>query len=801
MRRQVLLSILCLFTISSFAQRSVTQSWYVDGYSEQIAREYIDGNAYLLPIEGIWQSSDGYNYAIEKDVDDKGCRITNQFRMIVLESSFDGWSIGQIKGFIQFGSVDNIYSMKYYTRMANCSNTSTQQVILVQESPILLSFNRVDGGKIALYKLYPQVSAEEIEDGISPEEDDKQWSGSGIAISDKHIVTNYHVVDGAKTLIITGLNGNTNRNYEVEVVAADKFNDLAILHVNDNTFKGFPPFKYGFSTETKDIGTEVFVFGYPLITTMGEDIKLTNGIISAKTGFQGDVALYQISAPIQPGNSGGPLFDDDGDLIGIVNAKHTGAENVGYAIKLLYLKNLIESADLRISLASTNSIRSLSLKEKVKAISPMVVMIKANVSKGENRTKSAHTANGVNTSPQQIAKAEELYRKAYEAAQKADYLVAYNYIKQCNELYPNNASMLLEGVIEIYAQKYDEAIVAFEYCIENNYNIEYAAEELGGLYEQKGEYEKAVSYYTKCINSNGRNLKALFRRGFCKGQMNNRAEAFKDYKQVIKYDGLVEDNYANRYYIATSYNNIAYGYMCLGFVDARVNDNIMKALEKLKLYSFMWNTNGEYAYRVGEYERCISSMNNAIAISKANKETDRANSYLYRGLAYLKQGDVLHAYLDLEKAAELSDSVAQVEIKKIDVSTLDFSEEQESKMIKRPTCKNNKSNNYTIVLDAIEQTDECTILYFSSEIKNLNSPQRYGIDANTYIRDTKTGIKYPLIATENCAILQLNGYGSTYKDGKTRFLLYFPKLPSATTMIDFIESNESEWKIYGINLK
>jgi hypothetical protein len=109
--------------------------------------------------------------------------------------------------------------------------------------------------------------------------------------------------------------------------------------------------------------------------------------------------------------------------------------------------------------------------------------------------------------------------------------------------------------------------------------------------------------------------------------MNNREEVLKDYKQVIKFDGLVEDNYENRYYIATSYNNIAYGYMCLGFVDARVNDNIMKALEKLKLYSFMWDTNGEYAYRVGEYERCISSMNNAIAISKANKETDRANSY------------------------------------------------------------------------------------------------------------------------------------------------------------------------------
>lgn len=799
MRRQVLLSLLCLLVISSSAQKSVTQSWYVDGYSERVAREYIDRNAYLLPLEGIWQSNDGYKYAIEKDVDDRGQRMTDQFRMIVLESSFDGWSIGQIKGFIQFGSVDNIYSMKYYTRMANGSNTSSQQVILVQESPILLSFNRVDGGKIALYKLYPQVSVEEIEDGISPEEDDKQWSGSGIAISDRHIATNYHVVDGAKSLIVTGINGNTNRNYEVEVVATDKFNDLAILHVNDNTFNGFPPFKYGFSTETKDIGTEVFVLGYPLITTMGEDIKLTNGIISAKTGFQGDVSLYQISAPIQPGNSGGPLFDDDGDLIGIVNAKHTGAENVGYAIKLLYLKNLIESADLRIPLAYSNSIHSLPLKEKVKAISPVVVMIKANVLTGENRTKSASKANVGKASPQQIVKAEELYKKAYEAAQKADYLAAYNYIKQCNELYPNNTSMLLEGIIDIYAQKNDEAIVALEYCIENNYNIEYAAEELGGLYEQKDEYEKAISYYTKCINYNGRNLKALFRRGFCKEKMNNQAEALKDYKQVIKYDGLVEENVLNRYCITTSYNNIAYGYLCLGITDNRVNENINAALERIKIMDFIWDTDGEYAYKVGEYERCVNSMNNALTIAKTSKEKryNTANSYRFRGLAYLKQGDILHAYLDLERAAELNDSVAQSEIRKIDVSALDFSKGPENRIIKKPTIRHSKTDKHSLSREAVEQTDECTILYFASESTKFPS---YSINEFTYIRDTKTGVKYPLLATENCGITNVT-MPSLFKEGKARFLLYFPKLPESTSQIDFIEPDESDWKIYGINLK
>ena len=98
-------------------------------------------------------------------------------------------------------------------------------------------------------------------------------------------------------------------------------------------------------------------------------------MISSKTGFQGDVSLYQISAPIQPGNSGGPLFDNRGNLIGIVNAKHKGAENVGYAIKTSYLNNLIESSISTSILPSNNQIGGLPLTGKVKSLKNFVFMI------------------------------------------------------------------------------------------------------------------------------------------------------------------------------------------------------------------------------------------------------------------------------------------------------------------------------------------------------------------------------------------------------------------------------------------
>ena len=67
---------------------------------------------------------------------------------------------------------------------------------------------------------------------------------------------------------------------------------------------------YTFSKTLIETGEMVFALGYPLRATMGDEIKLTNGIISSRTGFMGNISNYQISIPVQPGNSGGPMFDE-----------------------------------------------------------------------------------------------------------------------------------------------------------------------------------------------------------------------------------------------------------------------------------------------------------------------------------------------------------------------------------------------------------------------------------------------------------------------------------------------------------
>ena len=201
------------------------------------------------------------------------------------------------------------------------------------------------------------------------------WSGSGIAIGTKLIATNHHVVDGATNLSIYF--PDTDKEYRAEVVTVDEVHDLAVVKVVDPTFNGFNNIKYGFKSEVEDVGMGVFVLGYPLVQSMGTEIKLTTGVVSSRSGFQGDQSQYQISAPVQPGNSGGPLFNDNGELIGIVSAKHTEAENVSYGVKLSHLKTLASNVE-GVNLNRSSQISNLSLSEKCKSVIPCTVMVLAN---------------------------------------------------------------------------------------------------------------------------------------------------------------------------------------------------------------------------------------------------------------------------------------------------------------------------------------------------------------------------------------------------------------------------------------
>lgn len=170
------------------------------------------------------------------------------------------------------------------------------------------------------------------------------WTGTGFSITNNMVATNFHVIDNAKSIYIT--NEVIKDTIPAAMVVSSKEKDIAILSVET---RNLPQQKYKITQDPQKVGTSIFVLGYPLTSTMGNEIKATSGIVSSQSGYKGDNNLYQISAPIQPGNSGGPVFDLSGNVIGIVCAHHTQAENVGYAIKGKYLMELCSDNDICIN--------------------------------------------------------------------------------------------------------------------------------------------------------------------------------------------------------------------------------------------------------------------------------------------------------------------------------------------------------------------------------------------------------------------------------------------------------------------
>lgn len=204
-------------------------------------------------------------------------------------------------------------------------------------------------------------------------------SGSGFFISRiGHIATNYHVVDGMTKFQVEYYQNGKKYTYPAKVISTDPSNDMAIIRIDHKDFTTIPEIPYKFATRTNEVGTDVFTLGYPLTFIMGEEIKYTRGEISAKSGFQGDIRTYQISVPITNGNSGGPLFDYDGNIVGITSSglRKDIADNVNYAIKAIYLQTLIDACQESIELPTGIDLTGKSKPEIIRALQGFVVLIK-----------------------------------------------------------------------------------------------------------------------------------------------------------------------------------------------------------------------------------------------------------------------------------------------------------------------------------------------------------------------------------------------------------------------------------------
>ena len=220
------------------------------------------------------------------------------------------------------------------------------------------------------------------EEGLSQNELE-YWDGNGSGFflsKEGYIATNQHVIEGAKEIQVEYLSNGEKKVYTAEVVISDKTSDLAILEITDEKFAMNHSIPYNLDFKIKDIGSEVFALGYPMADVLGDEIKYTEGSISSKTGIDGDISSYQISVPIQPGNSGGPLFDENGNVVGItssiLNREMFDSENVNYAIKISYLKNLIDVLPKTIKANNSDVLKKMSKTEKIKELKNFIPIIR-----------------------------------------------------------------------------------------------------------------------------------------------------------------------------------------------------------------------------------------------------------------------------------------------------------------------------------------------------------------------------------------------------------------------------------------
>jgi serine protease Do len=198
---------------------------------------------------------------------------------------------------------------------------------------------------------------------------------TGFLIDPKGLmITNAHVVSKSDNIRVFNSKGD---QFNAFVVQLDVTRDVAIIKIDDPKFKAFSSLPYGIRKTNSELAEPVFTLGFPR-----DEIVYGEGYLSARTGFHGDTLSCQISVPANPGNSGGPVFNHEGEVIGILTGKQTEADDFVFAIQSKYIYQAVENVkknpiyqNVKIVSKSSN-LSGLSKQHQVKKIEECVFMVK-----------------------------------------------------------------------------------------------------------------------------------------------------------------------------------------------------------------------------------------------------------------------------------------------------------------------------------------------------------------------------------------------------------------------------------------
>lgn len=213
---------------------------------------------------------------------------------------------------------------------------------------------------------------------INNKDNDKEaihYGATGFMITKSgYVVTNYHVITGSDSVHLQNHKGES---FKADIIFTNPEKDLAILHISDSTYKPIKNIPYTFKRQDSDMGEDVYTIGFPR-----DESVYGQGYLSSSTGYAGDTLAYQVSIPVNPGNSGGPLLDKDGNVIGIISGKQKGQDGAAFAIKteaLMETLNSIPADSLKgknVVLNNKNLLQNLPRTDQIKKLQDYVYIVK-----------------------------------------------------------------------------------------------------------------------------------------------------------------------------------------------------------------------------------------------------------------------------------------------------------------------------------------------------------------------------------------------------------------------------------------
>jgi serine protease Do len=198
--------------------------------------------------------------------------------------------------------------------------------------------------------------------------------GTGFMIDGRgYIVTNAHIIQNSKNIAVVDIKGN---QYNAVLLQKDNSRDIAILKIDDKNFSGAAILPYSISKTVSDVAEPIYTLGYPR-----NDIVYSEGYLSAETGFNGDSLSCQLGISANRGNSGGPVFNHNGEVIGILSTRETESQGVAFAIQSKYIFSAIDKLNkatdtLNLKLSSKSSLKGMNRQQQVKKIQGYVFMVK-----------------------------------------------------------------------------------------------------------------------------------------------------------------------------------------------------------------------------------------------------------------------------------------------------------------------------------------------------------------------------------------------------------------------------------------